>query len=78
MCIYLVTVTSMFSTICKIDKHRFGYFCLFFFFGLFAISWMAPAPYGGSRARGHIRAVAADLRPMPEPQQCGIQAASVT
>ena len=30
----------------------------FFFFGLFAISWAAPAAYGGSQARGPIGAVA--------------------
>ena len=34
----------------------------FFFFGLFAISWATSAAYGGSQARGRIRAVAADLR----------------
>ena len=32
-----------------------------FFFGLFAISWAAPAAYGGSQARGRIRAVATGL-----------------
>ena len=32
------------------------------FFGLFAISWAAPVAYGGSQARGRIRAVAAGLR----------------
>ena len=32
-----------------------------FFFGLFAISWAAPAAYGGSQARGPIRAVAPGL-----------------
>ena len=35
-----------------------------------AISWAAPAAYGGSQARGH--------QPTPEPQQCGIRAASAT
>ena len=35
---------------------------LFFFFGLFAISWAAPAAYGGSQARGLIGAVATSLR----------------
>ena len=59
----------------SIDLVIFVFF--FFFFGLFAISWVAPTPYGGSQARG-IRAVAADLRPMSEPQQRGIQAASAT
>ena len=34
----------------------------FFFFCLFAISWAAPAAYGGSQARGRIRAVATVLR----------------
>ena len=32
------------------------------FFFLFAISWAAPMPYGGSQARGRIRAVVASLR----------------
>ena len=36
--------------------------CLSLFFGLFAISWAAPAAYGDSQARGLIRAVAASLR----------------
>ena len=37
-------------------------FCfLFFVFCLFAISWAAPAAYGGSQARGLIREVAASL-----------------
>ena len=35
--------------------------CLFVCFYLFAISWAAPAAYGGSQARGLIRAVAASL-----------------
>ena len=34
---------------------------LFFFFGLFAISWAAPAAYGGSQARGPVGAVASSL-----------------
>ena len=33
----------------------------FFLFGLFAISWAAPAAYGGSQARGRIGAVATGL-----------------
>ena len=33
-----------------------------FFFGLFAISWAAPAAYGGSQARGPVGAVATGLR----------------
>ena len=37
-------------------------FFLFFFFCLFAISWAAPAAYGGSQARGLIGAIAAGLR----------------
>ena len=37
------------------------YFLSFFFFDLFAISWAAPAAYGGSHARGRIRAVDASL-----------------
>ena len=39
-----------------------GFFCLFVCFCLFAISWAAPAAYGGAQARGRIRAVAAGLR----------------
>ena len=35
---------------------------LFLFFCLFAISWAAPAAYGGSQARGPIGAVATGLR----------------
>ena len=31
------------------------------FFCLFAISWAAPAAYGGSQARGRIGAIAASL-----------------
>ena len=34
------------------------YICIFC---LFAISWAAPATYGGSQARGQIRAVATGL-----------------
>ena len=34
----------------------------FFFLIFFAISWAAPAAYGGSQARGLIGAVAASLR----------------
>ena len=41
-----------------------------------------PVSYGGSQARGQIRATAASLchsrQPVPQPQQHGIQAASVT
>ena len=61
--------------------HLFSTF-FFFFFCLFAISWAAPTAYGGSQARGPIRAVATGprqshsnarsepcLQPTPEPQQ---------
>ena len=34
----------------------------FFFVCVFAISWAAPAAYGGSQARGQIGAVATGLR----------------
>ena len=33
----------------------------FFFFNFFAISWAAPAAYGGYQARGRIGAVATGL-----------------
>ena len=46
---------------------------LFFFFCLFAISWAAPAAYGGSQARGLI---GASCWPTPQPQQLQIQASS--
>ena len=32
-----------------------------YFFCLFAISWAAPVAYGGSQARGPVRAVATGL-----------------
>ena len=51
-------------------------FIYLFIFCLFAISWAAPAAYGGSQARGRIGAVTA--KPTPEPQQRGIQATSAT
>ena len=42
-----------------------GFFCMFvlfcFVFCLSAISWAAPTAYGGSKARGQIRAVDASL-----------------
>ena len=37
------------------------YFFYFLFFCLFAISWAAPAAYGGSHARGRIGAVVTEL-----------------
>ena len=37
-------------------------FIYLFIFGLFAISWAAPAAYGGSQARSLIRAVDTSLR----------------
>ena len=44
--------------------YLFIYFCLFVFFVVVAvaISWAAPAAYGGSQARGRIGAVATGLR----------------
>ena len=48
-------------------KNAFGYFYLFglflfFVFCLFGFSRAAPAAYGGSQARGLLRAVATSLR----------------
>ena len=41
----------------------FVFFCLFLsFVVVVAISWAAPAAYGGSQARGRIGAVATGLR----------------
>ena len=57
-------VTQLFNLF--FNFYLFIYFIIFYFFvcsfGLFAISWAAPAAYGGSRARGRIGAVAASLR----------------
>ena len=53
-----------------------GFFLFVCLFGLFAFSRAAPRAYGGSQARGPIGAVAAG--PVPQPQQCGIQAMSAT
>ena len=45
----------------KTNKHEWT-ISQSFFFCLFAISWAAPAAYGGSQARGRIGAAAAGLR----------------
>ena len=50
-------------------------FCLFVLV-FFAISWAPPEAYGGSQARGRIGGCS--HWPTPEPQQCGIRAASAT
>ena len=39
----------------------FFFVFVFCFFGLFAISYVAPMAHGGSQARGRIRAVATSL-----------------
>ena len=44
--------------------------------GLFAISWAAPTAYGGSQARGRIRAAATGLR--QSHSNAGIRATSAT
>ena len=53
-------------------QYNHVHLCFFFFifFCLFAISWAAPEAYGGSQARGLIRAVAAGLH--HSSQQCQI------
>ena len=57
------------------------FYCIFFVFWGFFVCFLGgcfratPVVYGGSQARGRIRAVAA--WPTPQPQQCGIQATSV-
>ena len=43
-------------------KGFFFVFCLFVVVVVVAISWAAPAAYGGSQARGPIGAVATGLR----------------
>ena len=47
--------------ICLFLNLIFIYLLLLLLFCLFAISWAAPAAYGGSQARGRIGAVAASL-----------------
>ena len=63
------------------------YFYLFFEFIIFIIIYLfrtTPKAYGVSQARYQIRATAAGLHhshsnwPIPQPQQCRIQALSVT
>ena len=39
-----------------------SFYFILFYFCLFAISWAAPAAYGGSQAKGRIGTVAASLR----------------
>ena len=46
---------------CFVFFFVFWSFCLFFFFFFFVFSRAAPVAYGGSQARGLIRAVAAGL-----------------
>ena len=45
-------------------EERIIFFALFccFLFCLFAVSWAAPMAYGGSQARGQIRAVGSSHR----------------
>ena len=45
-----------------LNNFFFFVFCLFVVVVVVAISWAAPAAYGGSQARGQIRAVATGLR----------------
>ena len=49
------------SCVCNL-YHSLGQLCFVFFCLFFAISWAAPAAYGGSQARGLIRAIATGLR----------------
>ena len=46
---------------CDLRKSQ-GTLFIYLFFVFFAISWVTPTAYGGSQARGVIRAVAASLR----------------
>ena len=46
--------------------YLFIYFCLLSF-DVVAISWAAPAAYGGSQARAPLGAVAAGPAPQPQP-----------
>ena len=52
---------SLCFSACLLSTLSWGSQILFFFFFLFAFSRAAPAAYGGSQARGLIRAVAAGL-----------------
>jgi len=51
-------------------------FFLFFFFCLFAISWAAPVAYGGSQARGLIRAVARATATLDPSRVCNLHHSS--
>ena len=57
------------------SKPVYSFFFFFLFLVFLPFSRAAPTAYGGSQARGPIGAV---HRPTPEPQQCGIWAASET
>ena len=52
----------MMTTVSLVNLHQHSYIFSFFFFCLFAISWAAPKAYGGSQAKGPIRAIATGLR----------------
>ena len=76
LCLVVIYIPSLEKHLLRHSAHfliRLGFLMLykqgqhfflslvFFFFCLFAISWIAPTAYGGSQARGPIGAVAASL-----------------
>ena len=52
---------DFYSESSKTVKIYYAFLLFFFFFGLFVFFRATPAAYGGSKARGSIRAVAAGL-----------------
>ena len=59
---YWIMLFFFFSKWFYSESTRLFIYLFFLSFCLFAISWAAPWAYGGSQARGLIRAVAASLR----------------
>ena len=53
---------SSYSSRCALFIYLFVFFVFFVVVVVVAISWAAPAAYGGSQARGPIGAVATGLR----------------
>ena len=71
----ICTITQTYLTMEQFFELVFV-FCFFGFFCLYAFSRATPAAYGGSQAKGRIRAVAAGLR--QSHSNAGIRAVSPT
>ena len=61
ICFIMLFFKILIMTIFSLDKFYTAHDFFFFFFCLFAISWADPAAYGGSQARGLIKAAATGL-----------------